>query len=96
MSVEVGRADGIAEVVIDFPPVNALPVRGWYDLAAAVAAAGADGGTRAVVLAAEGRGFCAGVDIKEMQRDAAGMTRCSAPTAAARRRSPRSTTARCR
>ena len=33
MSVEVRTADGIAEVVIDFPPVNALPVQGWYDLA---------------------------------------------------------------
>ena len=61
-------ADGIAEVVIDFPPVNALPVRGWHDLAAAVAAAGADPETRAVILSATGRGFCAGVDIKEMQR----------------------------
>ena len=61
-------ADGIAEVVIDFPPVNALPVQGWRDLAAAVAAAGAEPATRAVILAAEGRGFCAGVDIKEMQR----------------------------
>ncbi len=61
-------ADGIAEVVIDFPPVNALPIGGWFDLAAAVTAAGADPGTRAVVLAAAGRGFCAGVDIKEMQR----------------------------
>jgi enoyl-CoA hydratase len=68
MSVEVQAADGIAEVVIDFPPVNAVPVQGWYDLAAAVSAAGADATTRAVVLAAEGRGFCAGVDIKEMQR----------------------------
>ena len=68
MSVEVRTADGIAEVVIDFPPVNALPVQGWFDLAAAVAAAGADAGTRAVILAAAGRGFCAGVDIKEMQR----------------------------
>src|SRR5437899_228063 len=68
MSVEVRTTGGIAEVVIDFPPVNALPVRGWFDLAAAVAAAGADAGTRAVVLAATGRGFCAGVDIKEMQR----------------------------
>jgi len=61
-------ADGVAEVVIDFPPVNALPVQGWYDLAAAVTGAGADPDTRVVVLAAEGRGFCAGVDIKEMQR----------------------------
>ena len=34
--------DGIADVVIDFPPVNALPAQGWDDLAAAVAAAGAD------------------------------------------------------
>ena len=47
MSVEVRTADGIAEVVIDFPPVNALPVRGWYDLASAVAAAGAEAGTPA-------------------------------------------------
>jgi enoyl-CoA hydratase len=70
MSVEVRSAGGVAEVVFDFPPVNALPVRGWHDLAATVAAAGADAGTRAVILAAEGRGFCAGVDIKEMQRTA--------------------------
>ena len=68
MSVQVRSADGIAEVVIDFPPVNALPVQGWHDLAAAVTAEGADPATRAVILAAEGRGFCAGVDIKEMQR----------------------------
>ena len=59
---------GVAEVVIDFPPVNALPVQGWFDLAEAVTAAGADPQVRVVILAAEGRGFCAGVDIKEMQR----------------------------
>jgi enoyl-CoA hydratase len=68
MSVAVRGGDGIVEVVLDFPPVNALPVRGWHDLAAAVSSAGADPATRAVILAAEGRGFCAGVDIKEMQR----------------------------
>jgi len=58
----------IAEVVIDFPPVNAVPAAGWLALAEALTEAGADPGTRVVVLAAEGRGFCAGVDIKEMQR----------------------------
>jgi enoyl-CoA hydratase len=58
----------VAEVVIDFPPVNAVPAAGWTVLADALTAAGADRATRAVVLAAEGRGFCAGVDIKEMQR----------------------------
>jgi enoyl-CoA hydratase len=58
---------GVTVVTIDFPPVNALPVQGWFDLADAVRAAGRDPATRVVVLRAEGRGFCAGVDIKEMQ-----------------------------
>jgi enoyl-CoA hydratase len=59
--------DGIAEVVIDYPPVNAIPVAGWFELAKAITAAGDDRETRAVILRAEGRGFNAGVDIKEMQ-----------------------------
>jgi enoyl-CoA hydratase len=58
---------GIAEIVVDAPPVNALTARGWHDLAAALLAAGRDAHTRVVVLRAEGRGFNAGVDIKEMQ-----------------------------
>ncbi|MEV0594704.1 enoyl-CoA hydratase family protein [Nonomuraea cavernae] len=61
------HGEGIAEVVMDVPPVNALTVRGWFDLADAVREAGRDPGTRVVVLRAEGRGFNAGVDIKEMQ-----------------------------
>ncbi|MFD8568343.1 enoyl-CoA hydratase family protein [Streptomyces sp. NPDC059639] len=64
---------GIAVVTVDFPPVNALPVRGWHDLADAVTAAGRDPDITCVILtAAEGsRGFNAGVDIKEMQRETA-------------------------
>ena len=62
------RPDGVAEVVVDVPPVNALTVQGWYALADAVTAVGRDPRVRAVVLRAEGRGFNAGVDIKEMQR----------------------------
>jgi enoyl-CoA hydratase len=58
---------GIAEVVVDHPPVNALPVAGWFDLAAALRSLGDDPAVRVVVLRAEGRGFNAGVDIKEMQ-----------------------------
>ena len=61
--------DGIVEVVVDHPPVNALPVAGWFALAEAVTMAGRDPATRVVVLRAEGRGFNAGVDIKEFQRD---------------------------
>ncbi|MET7741411.1 enoyl-CoA hydratase family protein [Streptomyces sp. NPDC005385] len=63
---------GISVVTADYPPVNALPVRGWFELADAVRAAGRDPGVRCVVLAAEGRGFNAGVDIKEIQRDPTG------------------------
>jgi len=59
--------DGIAEIVVDFPPVNAIPVDGWFELADLISAVGNDPETRVVILRAEGRGFNAGVDIKEMQ-----------------------------
>jgi len=60
-------SEGVAEVVMDHPPVNALKVRGWFELAEMVTALGHDQAVRALVLRAEGRGFNAGVDIKEMQ-----------------------------
>ncbi|GAB2739486.1 enoyl-CoA hydratase family protein [Streptomyces bullii] len=63
---------GIYVVTVDFPPVNALPVAGWFALADAVRAAGRDPEVRCVVLTAEGRGFNAGVDIKEIQTDGHG------------------------
>jgi len=58
---------GIAEVVMDNPPVNALTVAGWFELATTIRSLGEDPEVRVVVLRAEGRGFNAGVDIKEMQ-----------------------------
>jgi enoyl-CoA hydratase len=60
--------DGIAEIVMDNPPVNALDVAGWFDLAERLTALGANPAVRVVVLRAEGRGYNAGVDIKEMQQ----------------------------
>jgi enoyl-CoA hydratase len=60
--------DHVAEIVVDAPPVNALTVAGWFELAEVVRSAGDDPQVRAVVLAAEGKGFNAGVDIKEMQQ----------------------------
>jgi enoyl-CoA hydratase len=59
---------GIVVVTVDYPPVNAIPSKGWFELADAITAAGNDSDTHAVILRAEGRGFNAGVDIKEMQR----------------------------
>jgi enoyl-CoA hydratase len=61
---------GIVAITVDFPPVNAIPSRGWFELADALTA-GDNRGTHAVILRAEGRGFNAGVDIKEMQRSQA-------------------------
>jgi enoyl-CoA hydratase len=61
------ETEGIAEVVIDHPPVNALDVAGWFALAEALLSAGRVQSNRVVVLRALGRGFCAGVDIKEIQ-----------------------------
>lgn len=68
MGIEVHRGtDGIVEVVQNCPPVNALTVAEWFELGDVITAAGADRSTRVVILRAEGRGFNAGVDIKEMQ-----------------------------
>ena len=61
------RDDGIRLVTMSAPPVNALTVQGWFDVAAALDEASADLATKVVVLRAEGKGFNAGVDIKEMQ-----------------------------
>ena len=47
------HADGVAEVVMDNPPVNALTVAGWFELADAVRRLGEDRSVRALVLRAE-------------------------------------------
>jgi enoyl-CoA hydratase len=70
MYVDVSLEDGIAELLLNHPPVNAFPSAGWSHLAQLVASLGADDAVRVVVIAAEGRGFCAGVDVKELARDA--------------------------
>ncbi|GAB25243.1 putative enoyl-CoA hydratase [Gordonia polyisoprenivorans NBRC 16320 = JCM 10675] len=68
MPITTTRTDGgVVTVTVDYPPVNALPSSAWFDLAEAITAAGNDPSTHVVILRAEGRGFNAGVDIKEMQ-----------------------------
>ncbi|GAB3627876.1 enoyl-CoA hydratase [Pandoraea terrae] len=61
--------NGVAEIVLDRPPVNALNAAGWHGLAAAIDATGKRPEVRVIVIRAEGRGFCAGVDIKELAAD---------------------------
>jgi enoyl-CoA hydratase len=60
--------NGVAEIIMNNPPVNAMPVAGWFEIAGQVTGAGRNPEVRAVILRAEGRGFNAGVDIKEIQR----------------------------
>lgn len=58
---------GIRVVTMEYPPVNALPTAAWFAVAEAMNEASVDPETRVVILRAEGRGFNAGVDIKEIQ-----------------------------
>ncbi|MDD3763404.1 MAG: enoyl-CoA hydratase family protein [Nevskiales bacterium] len=58
--------DGIAELVLARPPVNAFDDAGWHALADEIERLGTDPDARVIVIRAEGRGFCAGVDIKEL------------------------------
>ncbi|WP_293861042.1 enoyl-CoA hydratase family protein [uncultured Alsobacter sp.] len=60
--------NGIAELVIENPPVNALDSIGWRSFSEEIDALQRHPDVRVIVIRAEGRGFCAGVDIKELQR----------------------------
>jgi enoyl-CoA hydratase len=59
-------ADGVAELVINHPPVNALDSASWHALAVEIEALGRNPEARVILVRADGRGFCAGVDIKEL------------------------------
>jgi enoyl-CoA hydratase len=69
MAFRITTSEGVAELVIDNPPVNALGVKAWADFARAVEALGRDDAVRCVVIRAEGRGFQCGVDVKELAAD---------------------------
>ena len=66
---------GIAELVFDHPPVNAFTSQGWADIAAEIKRLGTNDDVRVIIVAAEGRGFCAGVDIKELATDGSLITK---------------------
>lgn len=59
-------SDGIAEMILDKPPVNAFDTAGWYAIAREIDELGVNDDVRVILIAAEGKGFCAGVDIKEL------------------------------
>ncbi len=67
MAISHTLKDGIAEVVMHHPPVNALTVADTWKIRDAFAELSRDPSLRVVILTAEGKGFNAGIDIKEMQ-----------------------------
>ena len=65
---ERDKGGGVLELVIDQPPVNALTISDLHDLAARLRAVSGRPDVHVVLLRGEGRGFCGGGDVKEVQR----------------------------
>lgn len=63
--VTLEQRNGIAVVVVNSPPVNALSIAVRAGILEAITAAAADNGVQAIVLACAGRTFIAGADITE-------------------------------
>ena len=57
---------GVAELVIDKPPVNALSSTDCVALSQEIERLGNQPEVRVIIISGNGRGFCAGADIKEM------------------------------
>lgn len=70
MTITCTIKDNVAEVVMNHPPVNAITVGDTWkirDLFKELGERSERDNLRAVILTAEGKGFNAGIDIKEMQ-----------------------------
>jgi len=61
--------NNIAEIVFDFPPVNAFNGETWNEIPKLVAELGQRQDVKVVLIRSEGKGFCAGVNIKELAHD---------------------------
>jgi len=69
MAIETSSSGGVGEIVIHNPPVNALDSAGWRAFARAVTEMGQRDDVHCLIVRAEGRGFQAGVDVKELAAD---------------------------
>ncbi|MCH9692224.1 MAG: enoyl-CoA hydratase family protein [Gammaproteobacteria bacterium] len=74
MAFETTIEHGIAEVVFKKPPVNAFNSEEWAAIAWQLHELGLNKQVRVIVIRAEGKGFCAGVDIKELAADSSKIT----------------------
>lgn len=63
------HANGVAELIFNHPPVNAFDSKTWFAISREIESLGNNDDVRVIIIAAEGKGFCAGVDIKELAAD---------------------------
>ncbi len=69
MSFHTTVDEGLADLVLDHPPVNAFDSDGWINLSKEIKSIGQREDVNCILISAKGRGFCAGVDIKELAKD---------------------------
>lgn len=67
MSIRCTIENHVAEVVMHHPPVNSITVADTWKIHDTFAELDANDDVRVIILTAEGKGFNAGIDIKEMQ-----------------------------
>ena len=60
---------GVAQIVFNKPPVDAFNSAEWGGIAAEIKTLGERDDVTVIIVRAEGKGFCAGVDIKELGAD---------------------------
>ncbi len=69
MPIHTNVASNIAEVIFDFPPVNAFNCDTWNEIPTVINELGQRQDVKVILIRSEGKGFCAGVDIKELAHD---------------------------
>ena len=67
MTIRCEISDQVAEVVMNHPPVNSITVADTWKIHDTFEELESNEDVRAIILTAEGKGFNAGIDIKEMQ-----------------------------
>ena len=63
------REGGVAKITLNQPPVNIMDIPTMQDINVALESLQGDRSTKAVLLGATGKAFCAGVDVKDHTAD---------------------------
>lgn len=66
MPIHQNILDGVAQVIFEFPPVNAFNSKTWLEIPQVIKKLGSNPDVKVILIRSEGKGFCAGVDIKEL------------------------------